>query len=244
MRGVGDECVARRARARDRGRDRSLAPRWTALGAHRSSACAVVHVKTDEHERDPHSITLAYAARGCRSRCHSSRRSSRCSRSSSSEIPEGDAGSTSRSGTASARSCGRRRSGLHPESRSQAARPLLPRARGDVAQRLPDRCVLDGEIVIVARRPARLRRDAHAHPPGGVARGDARGRAGRLVRRVGPARVRRRGSARARPGRAARAARRRAGRRRRRRSTSRPPRATAPSPPTGSRDSKAPGSTV
>ena len=42
----------------------------------------------------------------------------------------------------------RRRRGLHPEPRPQAARPLLPRAGRAAATSLPERCVLDGEIVI------------------------------------------------------------------------------------------------
>ena len=43
----------------------------------------------------------------------------------------------------------RRRRGLHPEPRRQAAEPLLPRAGRSLTANLPDRCVLDGEIVIV-----------------------------------------------------------------------------------------------
>ena len=86
----------------------------------------------------------------------------------------------------------------------QAAGPLLPRARRRRSRAsLPERCVVDGEIVIAADARARLRRAAAAAPPGRVARREARGGdAGSFVafdllarRRRGPARARRRPSA-------------------------------------------------
>ena len=47
----------------------------------------------------------------------------------------------------------RRRPALHPEPRPEAARPLLPRARGRASRAsLPERCVVDGEIVIAGER--------------------------------------------------------------------------------------------
>ena len=69
--------------------------------------------------------------------------------------------------------------------------PLLPRAaRAAAARRCPQRCVVDGEIVVPAdRRPrARLRRAAAAHPPGRVAGAPARRRDAGVVRRLRPAR--------------------------------------------------------
>ena len=65
----------------------------------------------------------------------------------------------------------RRRRGVHPEPRREAARPLLSRAdRAAQGRSCPERCVLDGEIVIVRTGRARLRGAAAAPPPGGLAR--------------------------------------------------------------------------
>ena len=52
---------------------------------------------------------------------------------------------------------------------------------------LPERCVVDGEVVIATRRRARLRSAAAAHPSRRVAREDARRGVAGLVRGVGPA---------------------------------------------------------
>ena len=69
----------------------------------------------------------------------------------------------------------RRRRGVHPEPRREAARPLLPRARARHPRRsCPTRCVLDGEIVIATGERARLRGAAAAAAPGRLAREDAR----------------------------------------------------------------------
>ena len=65
----------------------------------------------------------------------------------------------------------RRRRDSHPEPRREAAQPLLPRAHRSRSRRsCPQRCVLDGEIVVAQRRRARFRSAAAAHPPGGLAR--------------------------------------------------------------------------
>ena len=72
----------------------------------------------------------------------------------------------------------------------------FPELLAPLAAALPERCVLDGEIVIVGRERARLRGAAPAHPSRRVAR-EAAGRADAgVVRRLGPARARRRGPAR------------------------------------------------
>ena len=56
---------------------------------------------------------------------------------------------TSRSGTASAPSCSAASDDrVHPEPRLAAARPLFPGAARALLERLPDNCVVDGEIVI------------------------------------------------------------------------------------------------
>ena len=85
----------------------------------------------------------------------------------------------------------RRRRGLHPEPRPQAARPLLPRARRAAARTAAG--------ALRPRRRGRHRRTgrpglrvaAAAHPSRRVARRDARRAVAGLVRRLGPARARR-----------------------------------------------------
>ncbi len=100
-----------------------------------------------------------------------------------------------------ARVQGRRR-GLHAEPRPQAARPLLPRARGPAPRAAARALRARRRGRDRPRRRARLRGAAAADPPGGVAREDARRGDAGLVRGVGPARARRRGPARRAPGRA------------------------------------------
>ncbi len=74
--------------------------------------------------------------------------------------------------------------------------PELPPA---LKANLPDRCVVDGEIVIPGPDGLAFESLSVAHPPSRVA-GEHAGRADtRLVRRLGSAGARRRGSARKRP---------------------------------------------
>ena len=77
---------------------------------------------------------------------------------------------------------------------SRNARPLLryfPEL-APLAELLPPRSAVDGEIVIVRERRARLRRHADAAPPGGEPRAQALGRDPRDVRRLRPSRLGRR----------------------------------------------------
>jgi hypothetical protein len=77
----------------------------------------------------------------------------------------------------------RRRRGLHPEPRPQAARALLPRAAAGAA-RQPARALRGRRRDRHPRRGrARLRRAAAAHPPGRLARAHARRADAGLVRR-------------------------------------------------------------
>ena len=80
-------------------------------------------------------------------------RSSRCSRSSRPSCPRATAGSSSRSGTASARSCSATATGS--TSRAATCKPLdryFPELEDAFRASLPERCVVDGEIVIVGAR--------------------------------------------------------------------------------------------
>ena len=81
------------------------------------------------------------------------------------------------------------RDGDEVELGSRNEKPLtryFPELVDALRRELPDRCVLDGEIVIVGPERARLRRAVPAHPPGGQADQPARrGHAG-LVRRLRP----------------------------------------------------------
>ena len=140
----------------------------------------------------------------------------------------------------------RRRRGLHPEPRPQAARPLLPGAgraaparaaralrRSTARSSSPATAALDFEALLLRIHPAASRVKMLAERVAGV------------VRRLGPARARRRGPARDAPGRAARAARGGA------RAASTPPIHLTPGDPrpragapTGSTGSRAPGSTA
>ena len=64
------------------------------------------------------------------------------------------------------------RDGDEVELGSRNERPLtryFPEVVDGGQGQLPERCVVDGEIVVAARRPARLRGAAAAHPPGRVA---------------------------------------------------------------------------
>ena len=77
------------------------------------------------------------------------RRSSRCSRRPRARSPKATPGSTSRSGTAFARSCSALAIELFIQSRE--LKPLdryFPELAAPLRANLPDRCVLDGEIVI------------------------------------------------------------------------------------------------
>ena len=56
---------------------------------------------------------------------------------------------------------------------------------------LPDRCVIDGEIIIATDRGLGLRGAATTHPPGRFARADARRADAGLLHRFRPARPRR-----------------------------------------------------
>ena len=87
------------------------------------------------------------------------------------------------------------RDGDEVELGSRNERPLtryFPEVVAAVKANLPERCVVDGEIVVPARRPAALRGPAPAHPPGRVAGQPARRADPGVVRRLRPARPRRR----------------------------------------------------
>ena len=90
-------------------------------------------------------------------------------------------------------------------TQSRDLKPLdryFPELADPLRAALPERCVLDGEVVIARDGALAVRGAAAAHPPGRVAGQDAgRGVAGEL-RRLGPARARRRGPARGPAGRA------------------------------------------
>ena len=90
-------------------------------------------------------------------------------------------------------------------TQSRDLKPLdryFPELADPLRAALPERCVLDGEVVIARDGALAVRVPAAAHPPGRVAGQDAgRGVAGEL-RRLGPARARRRGPARGPAGRA------------------------------------------
>ena len=90
-------------------------------------------------------------------------------------------------------------------TQSRDLKPLdryFPELADPLRAALPERCVLDGEVVIARDGALAVRVPAAAHPPGRVAGQDAgRGVAGEL-RRLGPARARRRGPARRAAGRA------------------------------------------
>ena len=154
----------------------------------------------------------------------------------------------------------RRRRGLSSRAATSSRSIATSRSsRSRSAASLPERCVVDGEVVIAGDGRPRLRGAAAAHPSRGVAGRDARRAVAGLVRRLGPAGARRRGPARTTPGGAPRAAgggargRRGAGppdardaRSRRRRRTgssgSRAPASTASSPsPSMARTSRASG---
>ena len=72
----------------------------------------------------------------------------------------------------------------------------FPELLAPLAASLPERCVVDGEIVIVGPGRARLRGAAPAHPPGRVAREAPGGRDAGFLRRLGPPGAGRRGPAR------------------------------------------------
>ena len=94
----------------------------------------------------------------------------------------------------------RRRRALHPEPRPEAARSLLPRARGAAPANLPERCVLDGEVVIAG--DGALDFEAlllRIHPAASRVKMLAE-QSPAVVRRLGPARARRRGPPRRAPG--------------------------------------------
>ena len=80
----------------------------------------------------------------------------------------------------------RRRRARQPQR--EAAHPVLPGPRRAAAAALPDRAVVDGEIVITTDARPRLRPPLAAHPPGASRRSDARGGDAGRVRRVRPAR--------------------------------------------------------
>ena len=83
----------------------------------------------------------------------SSRRSSRCSRSSRPSCRRATAGCSSRSGTASARSSSATAADVYIQSRD--LKPLdryFPELEALFLTSLPERCVVDGEIVIVGAR--------------------------------------------------------------------------------------------
>ena len=95
-------------------------------------------------------------------------------------------------------------------TQSRDLKPLdryFPELAAPLKAALPERCVLDGEVVIAGDERAAVRGAPAAHPPGRLARGHARRRVAGLVRRLGPAGPRRRGPARRAPGRATRPAR-------------------------------------
>ena len=139
------------------------------------------------------------------------------------------------------------RDGDEVYTQSRDLKPLdryFPELADPLRAALPERCVLDGEVVIATDGAPRVRGAAAAHPPGRVAREDAgRGVAG-VVRGLGPARPRRRGPARDAAGRAPGPAGGRARDGACRRCTSRRRPGTERPPPTGSTGSRAPGSTA
>ena len=107
------------------------------------------------------------------------------------------------------------RDGDEVELGSRNERPMtryFPELVAAVQAELPERCVIDGEIVDRHRPRPGLRGAATAHPPGRFAGADARRADAGLLHRVRPARPRRRRLHRAPVQRAARRARRRAGR--------------------------------
>ena len=94
-------------------------------------------------------------------------------------------------------------------TQSRDLKPLdryFPELAEPLKAALPERCVLDGEVVIAGDGGAPVRGAPAAHPSGRLAGGDARRRVAGLVRGLGPAGARRRGPARRAPGRAARPA--------------------------------------
>ena len=140
--------------------------------------------------------------------CRSSRRSSRCWPSPSDDLPTDDGWLFEPKWDGFRALVFKDGDEIYIQSRD--LKPLgryFPELEAPLRAALPERCVLDGEIVIAARRRPRLRGAAAAHPPGRLARQDARRGDARVVRRVGPARARRRGPPRVAAGRAARAAR-------------------------------------
>ncbi len=73
---------------------------------------------------------------------------------------------------------------------SRDLKPLdryFPELAAPLRERLPERCVLDGEIVIAGTRRPGLRGTAAAHPSRRVAGGDARRAVTGVLRRLGPA---------------------------------------------------------
>ena len=87
------------------------------------------------------------------------------------------------------------RDGDEIELGSRNERPLtryFPELLEPLREQLPDRGVIDGEIVDRDRRRPRLRRPATAHPPGRVAGQPPGRRDPGVVRRLRPARARRR----------------------------------------------------
>ena len=139
------------------------------------------------------------------------------------------------------------RDGDEVYTQSRDLKPLdryFPELADPLRAALPERCVLDGEVVIA--RDGALDFEAlllRIHPAASRVKMLAAESPG-VVRRVGPARPRRRGPARVAAGRATHAPRSRA----RRRPAAGPPdpgdAATARPPPTGSTGSRAPGSTA
>ena len=86
------------------------------------------------------------------------------------------------------------RDGDEVELGSRNERPMtryFPELVAAATAELPDRCVIDGEIVIATDERPGLRGAATAHPPGRVAGADARRADAGLVHRVRPARPRR-----------------------------------------------------
>ena len=76
---------------------------------------------------------------------------------------------------------------------SRDLKPLdryFPELADPLRANIPERCVLDGEIVIAGTGRARVRVAAPAHPSGRLAGRDARRGVTGLVRRLGPPRAR------------------------------------------------------